>query len=314
MDLPDEILPIVVGYLPPSDAIQLNNACKKLYAGLSLTATRPHRVLTSFSRRDRDDDAHYGFRIPVHHQVPCHSLLLSMMWMGQEWGNRKGRVFVVAADKGVVRANSSRKFDGGRIVYTSGRQRHADRRLDITFQPRGHESYHLWYSTGAGGAPRVHLGHVKVSSLVFDDAARCFRKASDLLARSDPFHAWDQESRTMDVLCAFDQESRINNVDVDVEQFYLTHAEHLLPVEELLTLISLDGDPTVIGANVQLKLRGYLKSLRESWIQEYFVYAQLLAKGSSQRGFGPAIQLDDVQNDDFLEDRWDFGEYVVPED
>lgn len=315
MDLPNEILPIVVGYLPPSGAIQLNNACQKFHDGLSLTATYPRRILTDFFRHEIDDDAHYGFPIPVHPQVACHSLLLSMMRTDQGWGNHRGRVFIVAEARNGVRATDARrKFDGGRVVCTAGIAQREGRRLAIAFQPKGHESYHLWYAVGGGGARDLRLTDIQVSTLVFDDAARCFRQASDLLARTDPFHAWDQESRTTDALYAWEQESRTNNVDMDIKSFFRTHGEHLLPIEELLALISREGGPNITGTHVQLKLRGYLKSLQESWIEECSVYAQIIGKHSSQRRIGPAVQLDNAQNDDFVEDRMDFGEYVVPED
>jgi len=168
-ELPGEILPIVVGYLLPSDAIQLNNTCKKLHSKLSLTATCPRQILTNFSRQDRDDDAHSGFQIPVPHQVSCHSMLLSMIWRDHGWGYRKGKVFVVAEKKNHLYGRSGERFGGGSVAYTSGIALHEEQRLDITFQPKGNETYHLWYVVGHGGGHSLRLSNVKVQALVFDD-------------------------------------------------------------------------------------------------------------------------------------------------
>lgn len=287
-ELPDEILPIVVGHLPPSGAIQLNNTCKKLHSKLSLTTTFPRRILTNYFRQDPDDEAHYGFQIPVPHQVSCHSMLLSMTWKDQGWG---GRVFVLAEAKNRSNDGSGRQFSEGRVVYASGIALHEERRLAIAFQPKKNETYHLWYVVGHGGGNRLRLSNTSIRSLVFDDPSRCFGKASNYLTKTDALPAWDEESGA--------------TVPVDTEQFLSTL--YLLP-----PLISFADGENVSEANSQRKLRGFVKSMRLSWIGEFHAYAK--AKALSQAGFEwHARPLETMQNDDFLEDRMDFGEFFVPE-
>ena len=71
-------MPTIAGFLPPRDALRWSNASKTVHANLSLAACGPRRILGHFSREDPDDELHYGFRLPVPRQAPCHSVLLSL--------------------------------------------------------------------------------------------------------------------------------------------------------------------------------------------------------------------------------------------
>merc|ERR1719401_2549837 len=128
-ELPDDTTRIIVGYLPPSDALQWSNTSKTARAKLSLTACRPRRILTRFSRSDRDDEWHYGFGIPVPREKPCHSALLSLTWRDQGWGRRGGRLVVEAEARDRGRRAPGRRR-GENVVYASGVAAHAAQRLD----------------------------------------------------------------------------------------------------------------------------------------------------------------------------------------
>mmetsp|Transcript_9967 Transcript_9967/g.17961 ORF Transcript_9967/g.17961 Transcript_9967/m.17961 type:complete len:305 (+) Transcript_9967:397-1311(+) len=298
---PEGILQNIVGFLPPSDAIQLNKTCKKLHSRLSLTATCPRQILMKLLRKERDVSTHYGFQIPVPHQVTCHSILLSMFCRGGQGKRPKGKLFIVAEKRNRFYGTSGQRFGGGRVVYTSGMM-YEERRLYITFQPKKNETYHLWY-VGAGYAGGANFRYVlslsdlTVQALVFDDPLRCFGKASNFLTRTDTLHAWDH-----------DQDSRDNahiDTSIDIERFLITLGEHLLP-----PLVSFADDCIVSEANLQLQLRRFVKSLRLSWTGEFRAYEKIKAEAELQPEFDFG---GDMQVDDFLEDRMDFGEYLVPE-
>mmetsp|Transcript_27830 Transcript_27830/g.47311 ORF Transcript_27830/g.47311 Transcript_27830/m.47311 type:complete len:303 (+) Transcript_27830:3-911(+) len=298
-ELPNEILPMAAGFLDPVDAIHLNSTCKKLHSKLSLSATCPRRIINNFSRYNCDDDVHYGFPIPVPDQILCHSILLSMTWRDQGWGNRKGRVFVVEQEG--ERPATSEPFGGGLIVYASGIGQHEDQRLDITLQPRQKRKYHLWYAVGEGGGHSLHLSYVNIQNLIFDNGSHCFGKAYNFLTRMGSLQAWDQEL------------GRRDSVDAEnIELFLQTGGDHLIP-----PLISFDNVNDISEADLQMKLRGYITCLQNMWIEEYFAYAKIVEDASLQPGFRETGFHDffgDMQDDDFLEDRMDFGDFVVPEE
>jgi len=293
-ELPDEIMPTIAGYLPPVDTIQLNSTSKILHSKPSITASYPREILTKFSRRDCDGDLHYGFQVPVPHQVSCHSVLLSLIWRDQGWGNRNGKIFIEAEEKSHIPSTSSRRFGEGRVVHTSGIAPHTAKRLGIVFQPKESETYHFWYAAGGGGGHNAHLCNVRIQTLVLDDPGRCFGKAYNVLAKTDALGVWDQKSRPI--------------VHLDVEKFLMTLEERLLP--PLISFTNVGHQPET---HLEPKIRAFVKSLWESWIEEYLVYANILDRAPSQLRFG-LHEGHTVQVDDFLEDRMDFGEFVVPEE
>ena len=258
-DLPHEILAITAGYLHPSDAIQLNNTCKKMHSKLSLTATAPHTIITEFSRRDGDGDGHYGFHIPVPDQVSCHSMHVSMIWEDQGWG----QVFVVAEERNQAccgDGRSSRRFGDGRLVYNSATASHDEKRMDIEFQPKENETYHVWYVVAPGGEHSLSLSTVSIQALVFDDTSRCYGKAYSFLSRTQALPAWDKQWMAI--------------IHLDVEQFLLSYGEQYLP-----PLISFaDRGNDVSDADSEQKLMSVIHSIWKSWMDEYVAYAKIMAE------------------------------------
>ena len=142
----DKLLPIVAGYLPPSDALAIAGTCKKWHAAASLTAAAPREVLAEFARHHvQSRGPHRGFEIPVPAPARCHSVALSATWKGGE-----GRVFVVAERRGAPRPpidglfSSGKRFGGGRLVYASPPVPERAVRMNIAFRPDENETYHLW--------------------------------------------------------------------------------------------------------------------------------------------------------------------------
>jgi len=255
-ELPDEIMPTIAGYLPPVDTIRLNSTSKTLHSKLSLTTSCPRQILTKFFRRDCDDDLHYGFQVPVPYQVSCHSVLLSLVWRDQGRGNRKGKIVIEAEEKSAVPRTSGRRFGDGRVVHASGIAPHTAKKLGIEFQPKENETYHLWYAVGGGGGHNVHLYNVHIQTLVLEDPGRCFGKAYNILAKTDALGVWDQKLTHI--------------VHLDVEKFLITLEERLLP-----PIISSSNVGHLPETHLERKIRSFVKSLWESWIEEYLVYAKI---------------------------------------
>jgi len=90
-------------------------------------------------------------------------------------------------------------------------------------------------------------------------------------------------------------------------------AEFLSDLGDLLSApgMSFAGVDETSAATSQSKVRTFLRSLWASWTEEYFAYAKSLLRARARIGLYDAPP---GQEDDFLEDRMDFGEYVVFED
>jgi len=319
--LPTEILATgIAGYLLPSDAIKLNNTCKKLHSKLSLTAIAPRPLIAKFIRGDHNDDAHYGFQIWVPDQVSCHSILLSMRWKDQGWGNCKGKIFVVANEKNPLLCNDDDDddddrsgemlFGGGRVVYTSATAPHEEQRLDVEFQPSkeniNETSYHVWYIVGGGGGHSLNLSSVTTQALVFDDPLRSFGKAYNFLAKTQVLSAYDNKRGP--------PSSTTMSVHLDVEQFVQTHGEHLLTPLISFADDRYNDDDDVSEADLHhQKVLGFIQSIWESWAKQYLEYAKRMAESRpTQQVLDQFLQrLGAMQVDDFVEDRMDFGEFVV---
>lgn len=197
--LPEEIMKHnVAAYLTMSDMCQLSGMSKRWHSKLSLSITPPRKILSEFSRIDcRNGDANYGpylmdygFEIPVpsQAQVDSHSVRVSMSWRDQGWGTgvreHKSYFLIMASDK----------ESGGRlgpVVFASGLAPHTKKRLSITFVPKRHQSYHLWYVVGGGCGHSLNLFDVSVQALVFDDPSRSYLKAWNFVALRNVFHPWD---------------------------------------------------------------------------------------------------------------------------
>merc|ERR1740121_1194988 len=123
------------------------------------------------------------------------------------------------------------------------------------------------------------------------DPGRCFGRAYDVLVKSDAVGAWDRQTKP--------------SVHSDVDQLLATLDERLQPPP--MPFADVGHLP---AATLDLKDRALVWSLWQSWMNEYLAYAKILSGVPLQR----FDFFEDVQDDDFLEDRMDFGEFVVLEE
>lgn len=158
-ELPKEVLQNVTDYLLPSEAVKLSSTSKQLHAQLLLRTTSAIRFLKKYARADCTDAIQYATEIPILPDMPIHTLLISMIWRDQGWGNKKGRVFVISKSKeGIIR-----------VVYTSKDAPHSRQKLRIGIHPKDDETYHLCYKVGGGGGHEINLYGIRLIALVYDD-------------------------------------------------------------------------------------------------------------------------------------------------
>ena len=182
--LPKEVLQNVADHLSPLDAIQLIRTSHHFHSQLQLHTTSSLKLMKSFIRQDRNDLIHYAFEVPILNDVVCiHTLWVSLNWSDQGWGNRKGRVYIVA---------KSRDWTQTRIVYISQMAPHRENTLRIPIKPKRNETYHLCYTVGDGGGHELKLSWVQTRALIFDDDTKSAVNAFKFLGRSHVLLPWDE--------------------------------------------------------------------------------------------------------------------------
>lgn len=267
--LPNEIMENIADFLPPLGALQLTRTSKKLYSQFSLATTSRSKFLSEFSRDDCDDDMHYGFEIPTILQVSVHTLLVTMKWWDQGWGNRKGRLLLVAENKNQSYDRSGKKNgpDFGRVVYESRIAKHARRRLNITFKPKNNESYHIWYVVGGGGGHELNLYNMKIQALVFDESKSAI-KAFNFLAKSNGLLPWDEKLPSPVQLGQLRRDSLTSAVLVSTS-YLLEEGEPVLP-----TLASYFDSYGISESDLSLKFVESIKSALDDWAQQRCIYRE----------------------------------------
>ena len=216
-DLPLELKRRIASFLSPLDTVALSSTCRSLRQTLYLRDL-PSIGLRSaaFTPGNNDEDGELiqkGFRIPVLFPQHLHSISLSFRWRDQGWGNRKGRIWIVAErsvlpeededpgdestiedeEEGLNDATTSvaTVFDlPGRVVYASDVAEHALSRVDVVWGPSDHnESYHVYYKVGGGGGHLLFLEQIQVHPFIWDDEgclSRNYRILHELRALGRP--------------------------------------------------------------------------------------------------------------------------------
>ena len=122
-------------------------------------------------------------QIPVFGIDP-HTVCLKCRWKDQGWGNRKGKLFVVAQGSAAskdtttcqegrhMEADETALFGEGRFVYKSPvAAAHDFEDLQIMFTtPQKDETYHLWVVVGGGGGHKLFVVDLCAHTLVFNDS------------------------------------------------------------------------------------------------------------------------------------------------
>ena len=287
-DLLEFIPPLVAEYLPPTDALNLSFASKKLSTKLSFSTVATRQILTGMLKRNSDNAPHYGFKIPLPQQVATHSVCLSIDWKDQGWGNRKGEVFVVAEEVGTSSDYDYREeFGGRRVVYRSPIAPHHLQQLTITFKPKEHEAYHLHYKVGGGGGHSLHLSNITVQFLVFDDD-QCYIKSHRFLDNCKVNHPWDEDEDDDDV-------------NAPALATLLASAVHLFNHDMPLPppMLSFFGDRGISAGDLNLQLLGSIEILWNQRKQEAVSYSLKDATGVASFSFDPHYVGSDIDDEIF---------------
>lgn len=135
------------------------------------------------------DDFFETLTIPM--AFPCRTtrtVRFSCVWRDQGWGNRKGRVAIIASRTDDTMPGRIPESDlnvhGQLVSYTSEVAGHHAENLVLTFCPKPNEKYTLYMKAGGGGGHQLHLEQVLVHRVIFDkldwSISRNFRILSDL--------------------------------------------------------------------------------------------------------------------------------------
>jgi hypothetical protein len=192
-------------FLDHSSAVRLANVSKTFHSDVALSTLIPsYELIGSYIWHGEymtGDIPIKSVRIPIFGIDP-HTIQLTCRWKDQGWGNRKGKVFVVAQPQQHGSSTSSSRdntdissritedgrprmeadeaalFGEGRFVYKSPfTAAHHFEDLQIVFTPQKDEVYHLWVVVGGGGGHLLIVEDLCVRTLVFDDSDRTFQKA-----------------------------------------------------------------------------------------------------------------------------------------
>uniref|UniRef100_A0A7S2VCE6 Uncharacterized protein n=1 Tax=Entomoneis paludosa TaxID=265537 RepID=A0A7S2VCE6_9STRA len=103
-----------------------------------------------------------------------HSVSIDFRWCDQGWGNKKGRLSIVAHNHVIdQRDDDSRRghnnFQDGRIVCQTGIAPQIVEKEQLQFYPQPNEHYSLWYQVGGGGGHELTVENVQICTVYFDN-------------------------------------------------------------------------------------------------------------------------------------------------
>jgi hypothetical protein len=182
LQLPSVLKTRIASYLEASDAFALSNTCKTLHHDLGLSILPPYELLFSqvwVGDATTGDVPVRSERIPIFASHP-HSIYVSCRWKDQGWGNKKGRLFVVAEDIGEKDVGKEgcdgEWFDGGQLVWESPLVSHEFTHLKIMLIPQKNKEYHFWYRCGKEGGHMLMVEDLVVQTIFFDNNQRSLEK------------------------------------------------------------------------------------------------------------------------------------------
>jgi hypothetical protein len=161
--LPCNVKQSVIFFLSTSDTLHLIQTCKSMLPEVSLFKSSSQlRVLGSANKTLQG-----GFVTRNHPQCFCavvpkhtdqlHSITFQCDWVDQGWGDREGKLYIVAQSRpenidpsDYAKVLNLLPFADGRIVAESPLVQHHKTFLAMAFYPKPGEVYQLWCNRGVG--------------------------------------------------------------------------------------------------------------------------------------------------------------------
>uniref|UniRef100_A0A7S3L5C1 F-box domain-containing protein n=1 Tax=Amphora coffeiformis TaxID=265554 RepID=A0A7S3L5C1_9STRA len=190
--LPPSIYFHILSFLEPYDGAEFSACSRSLHQSIPLSSLDPIDTLPEQSLiggiRNGDDFVRW-YRLPI--WMPrVHSLILKCNWADQGWGNRKGRLAVVAfsqLESGQVPparipahhdTDQPAAWGGGRLVYLTPQDApHQREALRATIpHPTQGESFFVFARAGGGGGHEIRVSDVSLQTIIFDKEDRCTSK------------------------------------------------------------------------------------------------------------------------------------------
>lgn len=178
--LPSEMKQRVATLLSASDTLHMMQTCKSMFYELGLSkASSPLTDRASTGKhfegayRTGDQPECFGAIVPKDTER-LHSMAFECNWVDQGWGNRKGRIIVVAQDRPTYLEASDLQalpFADGTIVSRSPIAPHHTARLTLLFYPKPDKLYQLWCIVGGGGGHKLHVQGMALNRLGFGNNA-----------------------------------------------------------------------------------------------------------------------------------------------
>lgn len=194
----------ITSFLDYRSAVRLSNISKDVHSDVTLSLLSPRYELVYshivYGESATGDIPIKSARIPIFGDNP-HTIFLKCRWKDQGWGERKGRIFVVAHSEENANDNcqANEHFESGKVVYMSPVASHSFENLSIAFSPQKSTMYHLWYIVGGGGGHLLIIEDLFAETLVFDDATKTMKNTYAGLCENGVIRV--EEDSNSDLVC-----------------------------------------------------------------------------------------------------------------
>jgi hypothetical protein len=161
--LPCNVKQNVIFFLSTSDTLHLIQTCKSMLPECSLSkASSQLRVLGSANKTFEGGFVTRGrpqcfCAVVPKHMDQLHSITFQCDWVDQGWGDREGKLYIVAQSRpedfdpsDYAKVLNLLPFADGRIVAESPLVQHRKTFLAMAFYPKPDEVYQLWCKRGVG--------------------------------------------------------------------------------------------------------------------------------------------------------------------
>jgi len=173
----EEILRYITDFLEVSDALSFQSSCKTLKNSINLglmkrTMSMPLQDFHEIGPSDEYEIKRWVEIDPIMIRSDVHSVIFSCEYRAQDWGNRKGKIYITCTEKddGFL-ANDV--YDIGKEIAESPTAEHYMVRLVLQFRHKPGARYAICYKVGGGGGPHeLFITNAKVRSAAYlsDDA------------------------------------------------------------------------------------------------------------------------------------------------
>jgi hypothetical protein len=166
LQFPPEINVGIAKFLPLRDALNYQNSCKQLKNDVDLHLMEnalPFTIDNQHWRGDylTGDTRRVWLRLnPLLLPDIVHSVIFRCRFNDQNWGNRKGVVYISELQPDAVAS------DLGSVICTSHTAFHHSTDLCLAFKPKPGLIYALCYKVGGGGGHELFVNDAQVQSVI----------------------------------------------------------------------------------------------------------------------------------------------------